>query len=73
MPSKYALKAFNFDRWIDDHRDILKPPVGNKLIWEDAQMMAFVVGGPNQRTDYPQFSAPPLALHLRSRAAVGLR
>ena len=46
------LSAFNFQDWIDTHRHLLKPPVGNKQIWEDADMMAFVVGGPNQRTDY---------------------
>lgn len=46
------LKAFNFQAWIEEHRDLLKPPVGNKLIWEDAELMAFVVGGPNRRTDY---------------------
>ncbi len=46
------LSAFNFKQWIDEYRHLLKPPVGNKLIWEDAGLMAFVVGGPNQRTDY---------------------
>jgi 3-hydroxyanthranilate 3,4-dioxygenase len=46
------LAAFNFQEWIEEHRHLLKPPVGNKQIWEDAGMMAFVVGGPNQRTDF---------------------
>ena len=46
------LAAFNFKTWIDEHRHLLKPPVGNKQIWEDADMMAFVVGGPNKRTDF---------------------
>ncbi len=46
------LAAFNFQDWIEEHRHLLKPPVGNRQIWEDADMMAFVVGGPNQRTDY---------------------
>ncbi len=46
------LSAFNFSKWIDEHRHLLKPPVGNKQIWEDTDMMAFVVGGPNKRTDY---------------------
>ena len=46
------LSAFNFQEWIDEHRHLLKPPVGNKLIWQDSGLMAFVVGGPNKRTDY---------------------
>lgn len=46
------LKAFNFLKWIDEHRHLLKPPVGNQQIWKDADLMVTVVGGPNQRTDY---------------------
>ncbi len=46
------LTAFNFQRWIDEHRHLLKPPVGNQQVWEDTDMMVTVVGGPNQRTDY---------------------
>lgn len=45
-------KAFDFKAWIDDHRHLLKPPVGNQQIWEDADLMVTVVGGPNKRTDY---------------------
>ncbi len=39
-------------KWIDEHRHLLKPPVGNKQIWEDQDFMVFVVGGPNARKDY---------------------
>lgn len=46
------LAAFNFQNWIDDHRYLLKPPVGNQQVWEDTDMMVTVVGGPNQRTDF---------------------
>ena len=43
---------FNFQRWIDEHRDLLKPPVGNAQIWEDSDFIVTIVGGPNARTDY---------------------
>ena len=46
------LSAFNFKAWIDEHRHLLKPPVGNRQVWEDADLMVTVVGGPNKRTDY---------------------
>jgi 3-hydroxyanthranilate 3,4-dioxygenase len=46
------LTAFNFQRWIDEHRHLLKPPVGNKLVFEDAELIVMVVGGPNARKDY---------------------
>nr|WP_295836955.1 3-hydroxyanthranilate 3,4-dioxygenase [uncultured Azospirillum sp.] len=46
------LQGFNFQRWIDEHQHLLKPPVGNQQIWENADLMVTVVGGPNRRTDY---------------------
>jgi len=52
MPSIRTLKAFNFQKWVEDNRDKLKPPVGNAQVWEDGEMMVTVVGGPNQRRDF---------------------
>lgn len=52
MASVHSLKAFNFKSWIDEHQHLLKPPVGNKLVYEDATMVVQVVGGPNQRVDF---------------------
>ncbi|QDC02085.1 3-hydroxyanthranilate 3,4-dioxygenase [Mesorhizobium sp. 8] len=46
------LSAFNFSKWIDEHAHLLKPPVGNQLVFKDADLMVTVVGGPNGRTDY---------------------
>ena len=46
------MQAINLQRWIEEHRELLKPPVGNAQIWRDADFIVTVVGGPNQRTDY---------------------
>ena len=44
---------FNLKKWIDDHRDLLKPPVGNQCVYKDAEnFIVMVVGGPNSRKDY---------------------
>lgn len=45
-------KPFAFQAWIDAHSHLLKPPVGNKLVFEEAGMTVMVVGGPNQRVDF---------------------
>lgn len=41
----------NLNRWIDENRAALKPPVGNKCI-HDGDFIVMVVGGPNRRSDY---------------------
>ena len=43
---------FNFKTWIDENSHLLKPPVSNKLVFQDASSVVQVVGGPNQRVDF---------------------
>ena len=43
---------FNLKSWIEDNRHLLRPPVGNKMVWQDREFMVMVVGGPNRRKDF---------------------
>ena len=45
-------QPFNLHRWIDENRDLLKPPVGNKLLFQDSAFIVMAVGGPNARKDF---------------------
>jgi 3-hydroxyanthranilate 3,4-dioxygenase len=46
-------KPFNLRQWINDNRDLLKPPVGNKNLYAEAgDYIVMIVGGPNARKDY---------------------
>lgn len=46
-------RPFNLQKWIDEHRDELKPPVGNRNLYKDAgDYIVMIVAGPNARKDY---------------------
>jgi len=47
----YSL-PLNFAAWIEEHRHLLQPPVGNAQIWPGRDFIVTVVGGPNARTDF---------------------
>ena len=51
-PDPDERRPFNLGAWIEDHREELTPPVANKQIWRDADMIVMIVGGGNQRNDF---------------------
>ncbi len=53
MAEHPTFKPFNFQRWIADNQQFLKPPVGNKQLFDQKTgMTVMIVGGPNQRVDF---------------------
>lgn len=45
-------QTLNLKKWIEESRHLLKPPVGNKCIWPQNDLIVMAVGGPNSRTDF---------------------
>jgi 3-hydroxyanthranilate 3,4-dioxygenase len=54
----------NFGQWIEQNRQLLKPPIGNKVIWQDGEFICMVVGGPNERTDFHYEEGPEFFYQL---------
>ncbi len=47
-----ATPPFNLYQWIKQNRSQLRPPVGNKLLFQDSAFIVMAVGGPNSRKDF---------------------
>ena len=62
----------NLQAWIDAHRHLLKPPVGNKCI-HDGDFIVMVVGGPNQRTDYHWDEGPEWIYQLEGEMVLRIQ
>lgn len=43
---------FNLQAWIEEHKHLLKPPVGNCEIFPHGDFIVMAVGGPNSRKDF---------------------
>jgi 3-hydroxyanthranilate 3,4-dioxygenase len=57
---------FSFASWIAANEHLLKPPVGNKQLFEGGDgMVVQIVGGPNQRVDFHDDPAEEFFHQLR--------
>ncbi len=65
---------FNLKQWIDEHRHLLRPPVGNDQIWkeENPEFIVMVVGGPNSRKDFHVDEGEELFYQLEGEATLRL-
>lgn len=61
-------KAFSLLGWIEENKGQLKPPVNNKMLWEESDFIYMMVGG---RTSAVIFmSALPKSSFIKSKAPV---
>lgn len=55
-----GLAPIDLRRWIDEHRELLVPPVGNARVFDERGFIVMVVGGPNARKDFHVEEGPEL-------------
>jgi len=64
-------KPFNLTHWIEENRDLLKPPVGNKNLYKEAgDYIVMIVAGPNARKDYHYNETEELFYQLEGEISV---
>ncbi len=67
-------KPFNLTQWIEENRDTLKPPVGNKNLYKEAgDYIVMIVAGPNARKDYHYNETEELFYQLEGNIEVHIQ
>ena len=67
-------RPFNLDKWIEENRDLLKPPVGNKNLYpEGTDYIVMIVAGPNARKDYHYNETEELFYQLEGNITVRIQ
>lgn len=67
-------RPFNLQQWINDNRDLLKPPVGNASVYKNTgDFIVMVVGGPNSRKDFHYNESEELFYQLEGDVVVKIQ
>tara|TARA_A100001035_G_scaffold248698_1_gene218937 strand:+ start:3081 stop:3608 length:528 start_codon:yes stop_codon:yes gene_type:complete len=65
---------FNLHNWIEENKELLKPPVGNKNLYTEAgDFIVMVVGGPNARKDYHYNETEELFYQIKGNIIVKIQ
>jgi 3-hydroxyanthranilate 3,4-dioxygenase len=67
------VSTVHLKQWIEENRHLLKPPVGNKMVWKDGAFIVMVVGGPNSRKDYHYNETPEFYYQVEGDITVGIQ
>jgi 3-hydroxyanthranilate 3,4-dioxygenase len=67
-------KPFNLQKWIDENRHLLQPPVANKNLYpEGTDYIVMIVGGPNARKDYHYNETEELFFQLEGNITINIQ
>jgi 3-hydroxyanthranilate 3,4-dioxygenase len=55
----------HLQQWIDTYKNELLPPIGNKVVWANSELIVMVVGGPNSRKDFHVDPGPEFFYQLK--------
>jgi 3-hydroxyanthranilate 3,4-dioxygenase len=63
----------NLTKWVEEHRHLLRPPVGNQYLYDGVDFFVMVVGGPNARNDFHVSASEEYFYQLKGDIVVRIR
>ena len=68
-----VLPPINILTWVEQNKHQLKPPVGNKYLYDGDGFFVMVIGGPNARNDFHQTNSEEYFFQLKGDIVVRVR
>ena len=63
----------NLHAWIEENRDLFKPPVSNHYLYDGRDFFVMIIKGPNARNDFHQVDSEEFFLQLKGDIKVRIR
>lgn len=73
QPLGRCMPAINVLQWVREHRDELRPPVGNKYLYDGRDFFVMVIHGPNARNDFHVTASEEYFFQLKGDIRVRIR
>ena len=67
------LTPTNLPNWIEEHRHLLKPPVGNQYLYDGKDFFVMIIAGPNARNDYHVSASEEFFYQIKGDIIVRIR
>lgn len=68
-----TMPAIDLMKWIETHRDEMKPPVGNKYLYDGKDFFVMIIAGPNARNDFHQTASEEFFYQIKGDITVRIR
>ena len=68
-----VLTPINLKKWIDENRELFKPPVSNRYVYDGRDFFVMVILGPNARNDFHQVESEEFFFQLKGDIKVRIR
>jgi 3-hydroxyanthranilate 3,4-dioxygenase len=68
-----VMPPLNLMKWVEEHRHLLQPPVGNQYLYDGKDFFVMVIAGPNARNDFHVTDSEEFFHQLQGDVVVRIR